>query len=113
MLTTEINPNFSYYNINIFSKILDQDITLVSINKLTYVAFPSLRNTQLSVHSNLALVIFFVVGLNVSCNSCCDGSILAYFFILILDAATCRRFPFVATLKKCLNFIKVHIRDTE
>lgn len=61
--------------------------------KITYVAFPSRKKTQLSVHSSLALTIFFVVGLKINCSSCCEGSTLAYFFILILVTANWRLLP--------------------
>lgn len=59
----------------------------------SYVAFPSLKNTQLIVSSISADVIFFVSGRNVITKVCCVDSILAYFLILIDAVASALFFP--------------------
>ena len=70
------------------------------MNCVTYVAFPSLNRTHDRVHSIVAPTIFLVVGLKVSTNWCCVGSMLAYFRMLILVAATCLLLPLGETWNK-------------
>ena len=67
---------------------------------VTYVAFPSRNRTHDRVHSIVAPTIFLVVGLKVSTSWCCDGSMLAYFRMLILAAATCLVLPLDETWNK-------------
>lgn len=59
----------------------------------SYVAFPSLKKTQLIVSSISAEVIFFVRGRSVMANVCCVDSILAYFLILIDAVASALFLP--------------------
>lgn len=69
----------------------------------TYVAFPSLRKTQDSVHSNDAETIFLVQGFNTRFISCWVDSTLAYLFMFTLVIANCRLFPPGPTYKVSSN----------
>lgn len=70
------------------------------MNCATYIAFPSLNRTHDRVHSIVAPTIFLVVGLKVITSWCCVGSMLAYFRMLILVAATCLLLPLGETWNK-------------
>lgn len=68
-------------------------VSLFIISTATYVALPSLRNTQLKVSSISAAVIFFDTGFSARVNDCCVDSILAYRRMLILAVARIRFLP--------------------
>lgn len=90
----------NYQKVHKFHTNLIQVIrNMPQVDLLTYVAFPSRRKTHESVHSNLAQLIFFVVGLKSIVNWFWDDSMLAYLRILILNTANCLLFPVAGTCK--------------
>lgn len=83
-----------YFGKHKISKQLDiRGVSLDRSHWFTYVAFPSLKNTQLMVNSRSAFTIFLDVGLSDSVKLCCVGSIDAYFLMLMLADASTRFLP--------------------
>lgn len=76
----------------------------------THVAFPSRKNTQLSVSSKLAELIFRDTGFKLNVNDCCVGSMLAYFRILMAADASTRFLPICDT---CDDEIQGKINTTK